>query len=76
MYQKNPKFFTEYNILQLWYETLTKLTSTSGFDDFCDAMVKAAEALDWSDENRRIIESVFASIGVPGYTGVETWNGN
>lgn len=75
MYQKNPKFFTEYNILQLWYETLTKLTSTSGFDDFCDAMVKAAEALDWSDENRRIIESVFASIGVPGYTGVETWNG-
>lgn len=74
MYKKNPSFFTEYNILQLWYETLTKLTSTSGIDDFCSAMVKASEALDWSDENRRVIESVFASLGVPGYTGVETWN--
>ncbi len=76
MYKKNPTFFTEYNILQLWYQTLTHLTSTSGVADFCSAMITAAEELEYSSEIIGIIDYAFASVGVPGYSGIRTWNNN
>lgn len=76
MYSEAPEFFTEYRVLQLWYQTLTKLTKTSGLSDFCSAMVKAANDLNYTTSQRFIIESAFAKLGIPGYTGVETWNGN
>lgn len=75
MYKQNPEFFTEYNILRLWYQTLTKLGTKAGIADFCSAMVEAANDLEFSSENKMIINSVFATIGVPGYTGIEIWNG-
>lgn len=76
MYRKNPTFFTEYNILQLWYQTLTHLTTTSGIDDFCAAMMTAAEELEYSSEIISVIDYAFASVGVPGYSGVRIWNNN
>ncbi|MBQ3158635.1 MAG: M4 family metallopeptidase, partial [Clostridia bacterium] len=76
MYQRNPEFFTTTNILKLWYQTLTKLTTTADFEDFAMAMMEAAEDLGFSAENKRHIEFSFASIGLPGYMGQETWNGN
>lgn len=82
MYKNNPDFFTEYRILQLWYQTLTKLTKTSGILDFCAGMVASVDEFykaglsEYSPEIRRQIEYVFASLNIPGYTGVETWNDN
>ncbi|MBR2909157.1 MAG: M4 family metallopeptidase [Clostridia bacterium] len=76
MYERNPEFFTTTNILKLWYQTLTKLTTTADFEDFAMAMMESAEDLGLSAENKRDIEFAFASIGLPGYTGQETWNGN
>lgn len=82
MYQSNPSFFTEYRILQLWYQTLTKLTTTSGIIDFCNAMVASVDEMyqagltEYTPEIRRVIEGVFASLGVPGFTGIEIWNNN
>ena len=75
MYKQNPEFFTEYNILRLWYQTLTKLGTKSGIEDFCSAMVEAANDLEFSNQNKMIINSVFATLGIPGYTGIEIWNG-
>ena len=74
MYKNNPQFFTEYNILGLWYQTLTKLTKNSGISDFCSAMMLSANELGYSEETKNIIEGAFASVGIPGYSGVKTWN--
>jgi len=75
MYQEDPVFFNEYNILQLWYETLTKLSPSAGILDFCRCMMLSAEALDYSFEHKFAIEKAFASCGIPGYSGIMTWNG-
>ena len=76
MYQRNPEFFTTTNVLKLWYQTLTKLTTTADFEDFAMAMMDSADELGVTAENKRHIEFAFASIGLPGYVGQETWNGN
>lgn len=75
MYKQNPDFFTEYNILRLWYQTLTKLGTKAGIIDFCSAMLESASDLEFTSENIAIMNSVFAQIGIPGYTGTEIWNG-
>lgn len=76
-YDSNPEFFTEYNILRLWYQTLVNLSGNKSatIDDFCEAMMQSAEDLDYSKENKMIMERVFCQLGVPGYTGIEVWDG-
>lgn len=78
LYYNNPEFFTEYNILRLWYQTLVNLAgnNTATIEDFCEAMVQSAVDLNYSQDNKRLIERVFYSLGIPGYTGIEIWNGN
>ncbi|MBQ7467107.1 MAG: M4 family metallopeptidase, partial [Clostridia bacterium] len=76
MYKKAPEFFNEYNILRLWYQTLSHLTTTSGIDDFCAGMMRAADELEMSDAMKNVIEYAFATVGVPGYYGTKTWNNN
>ena len=76
MYQKAPTLFTQENILKLWYQTIYHLTSTSSITDFCAGMISAAEELEFDDEMTAVIEYAFASVGVPGYTGIRTWNNN
>ncbi len=76
MYNQDQAFFTKNKILELWYQTLLKLTTTADFEDFAIAMLASAEELGYSNKHIRDIEFSFASVGLPGYTGVETWNGN
>ena len=76
MWKNDPTLFTQYNILQLWYKTLFGLTKTADFEDFASAMVSAAKALGYNDTEVRKIEYAFATVGIPGYTGVEIWNNN
>lgn len=78
LYYNNPEFFTEYNILRLWYQTLVNLAGNNKatIEDFCEAMVQSAVDLNYSQDNKRLIERVFYSLGIPGYTGIEIWNGN
>lgn len=76
MYCRDPEFFTTTNILKLWYQTLTKLTTTADFEDFAVAMLASASELGFSSDNIQDIEYAFAGINLPGYSGEETWNGN
>lgn len=74
MYQQDPTFFNSSNILKLWYQTLTKLSEDSTFIDFAQKMIQSAEELNFSEENILDIEFAFASVELPGYTGVKIWN--
>lgn len=76
-YDGNPEFFTEYNILRLWYQTLVNLSGNTGatIENFCEAMMQSAEDLDYSKENKVLMERVFCQLGIPGYSGIEIWNG-
>lgn len=76
MYQQNPEHFTKTNILKLWYQALSKLTSQATFIQFAQAMVDAAKDLGYTESQIRNIEFAFASVKIPGYTGVETWGEN
>ncbi len=79
MYCQDPEFFNEYNILRLWYKTLTKLTEKATFKDFADAMVQSATELDggtWQTNTINEIKFAFASVGIEGYKGEYIWGNN
>jgi len=74
MYQQDTDFFTKSNILKLWYQTLGKLTVDATFIEFADLMLQSAKELNFPEENILDIEFAFASIDMPGYTGIKIWN--
>jgi len=73
MYQRDPSYFTKTNILKLWYQTLTKLGEQSTFLEFAELMMQSAQELNVPESNILDIEFAFATIDLPGYSGVKIW---
>jgi len=66
MYSYDNEFFTPFVIGQLWYNTLSRLTTKSTFADFRIQMISSANALGYAEDKIAIINRSFADVGIIG----------